>query len=683
MIKITGARFDVKAASNRRLPGLDGLRAIAVIGVLLYHAGVGWLPGGFLGVDLFFVISGFLITSLLLSEARLAGRLSLRQFYLRRARRLLPALVVMLAVVAAFMAIFAVGDLGQARGDIAAALGYVSNWWYVLHHRSYFVAAGRPSPFQHLWSLAVEEQFYLIWPAVLVVLVATRARLRWITGVALVAALGSAFWMRVLAVRGNVPFDTDSSRLYFGTDTHASALLLGAAAAAVMAGLAARLDRGIALGVRAALDAVGVAALVAVCWSMHAVDYYRQGLYRGGFLAFAAVGVVVVVTASAPGGWLGRALDVPPMRWIGERSYGLYLWHWPVFVYTRPGLDWALHGPAALAARLAIVAVLTELSYRFVEVPLRRQGVVSLARKFRVRRLPATVVSPGPRPIAELEPIDRGRHPHTWRVVAPVLSAVVGLAVVAGATTFVSNRIAHTQARHDTETLGQGLSPTAGSVAPATSTSPTAAASAASGAMSEAPTSAAPTPLPVVALLTHPPSRPTHPVSGPHAVATTPPTIPVGVPPSVSAVGDSVMLDAATALKTVCPGTEVYAVVGWQAKAVFAEVATLRTAAHLGREVVIETGTNGIVSAKELDATLTALADRQKVIVVNDHMDRPWEPPNNAMFPSVVKAHPNAVLVNWDAAADTHPSWLSTDGVHLKPGGRAPYAQLIKVAAAC
>ncbi len=430
MIKITGAEVGVKAAKNiavtrtpspagRRLPGLDGLRAIAVIGVLLYHAGVGWLPGGFLGVDLFFVISGFLITSLLLSEARLAGHLSLRQFYLRRARRLLPALVVLLAVVAVFMAIFAAADFGQARGDIAAALGYVSNWWYVLHHRSYFIAAGRPSPFQHLWSLAVEEQFYLIWPAVLVALVATRARLRWITAVALAGAIGSALWMRVLAVRGNVPFDTDSSRLYFGTDTHASALLLGAAAAAVLTGLAARLERGVAFGVRAACDVVGVVALVAVCWSMHAVDYFRPGLYRGGFLAFAAVGVVVVATASAPGGWLGRALDVAPMRWIGERSYGLYLWHWPVFVYTRPGLDWSLHGPAALAVRLAIVGLLTEVSYRLVEVPLRREGVVAVA---------CSAFS-------------------MWRVVAPVLSAVLGVAGVAAATTFVSSRVAHTQAR--------------------------------------------------------------------------------------------------------------------------------------------------------------------------------------------------------------------------------------------
>ena len=681
----------------RRLPGLDGLRAIAVIGVLLYHAGEGFLPGGFLGVDLFFVISGFLITSLLLSEARLAGHLSLRQFYLRRARRLLPALVAMLAVVAVFMAVFASADLGQARGDIAAALGYVSNWWYVLHHRSYFIAAGRPSPFQHLWSLAVEEQFYLIWPAVLLALVATRARLRWITAVALAGAIGSAFWMRVLAVRGNVPFDTDSSRLYFGTDTHASALLLGAAAAAVMAGLAARLDRGIAVGVRAACDVVGVVALAAVCWSMHAFDYFRPGLYRGGFLAFAAVGVVVVATASAPGGWLGRALDVPPMRWIGARSYGLYLWHWPVFVYTRPGLDWSLYGPAALAVRLAIVASLTEVSYRFVEVPLRREGVVAVAHRLRmwclpVRRMSATQLSPSPQPLADLALIDRARQPRTWRVVAPVLSAVVGVAGVAAATTFVSSRVAHTQARarQDAATLGQGQSsPTTATIASVRPASPTPAASSATSAASAAgSSSAAAAPvsaasLPVVSVLTHPPSRPIHPPTSPHGTSTKPPTIPVGVPPSVSAVGDSVMLDAATALKAVCPGTEVYAVVGWQAKAVFAEVTTLRTAAHLGREVVIETGTNGIVSAKELDATLTALADRQRVIVINNHMDRPWEPPNNSMFPVVVRAHPNAVLVNWDAAANTHPNWLSTDGVHLKQAGRAPYAQLIKVAASC
>jgi peptidoglycan/LPS O-acetylase OafA/YrhL len=662
----TVAGVGVKTADpgrHPRLPGLDGLRAIAIIGVLLFHADVHAAVGGFLGVDLFFVISGFLITSLLLSEARRNGHIALGRFYLRRARRLLPALLVMLAVAVAFMAIFFRGDLGQARGDVAAALGYVSNWWFVVHHRPYLVAVGRPSPFQHLWSLAVEEQFYLIWPVVLIALLAMRARLRWIAVVAVVGALASAWWMRALAVKGNVPFDTDSSRVYFGTDTHASALLLGAAAAAIMAGLAnraRRLDRSVPTFVRAGRDVVGLVGLVALCWSMHAFGFYTPGLYRGGFLAFAAIAVVVVAIASAPGSGLGRALDVAPMRWIGARSYGLYLWHWPVFVYTRPGLDWPLTGTTALVVRLAITVVLTELSYRLVEVPMRRgrPHAVQLARP--------------PRPLLV-----------TLRAAAPVLGAVLGVLAVVGTTTYVSGRIARTPSRvQRTAAAPAGADSSVPTVSPpAVAPQPVV-----SQPVSSSPPSAlsvASVPPPSVTPVTHvtPPSRATHSAL---AFSTRPPAIPTGArPPTVSAVGDSVMLDAAKALQLVCPGTEVYAVVGWQAKSVFAEIAALRAAAHLGTDVVIETGTNGIVSSKELDAVLTALGDRQKVVVVNNHMDRPWEPPNNAMFPVVVKAHPNAVLVNWDTAANTHPSWLSADGVHLKMAGRAPYAALIKTALGC
>jgi peptidoglycan/LPS O-acetylase OafA/YrhL len=665
-----------RAAGRLRLPGLDGLRAIAVVGVLLYHAGVAWVPGGFLGVDLFFVISGFLITSLLLREADLTGRVSLRRFYARRARRLLPALAAMLAAVVGFMAIFAPADLGQARGDVAAAAGYASNWWYVLHHRSYFVAAGRPSPLQHLWSLAVEEQFYLVWPVVLLALLATRARLRWITVVAVAGALASAFWMRTLAVRGNVPFDTDSSRLYYGTDTHASALLLGAAAAALMAGLARRRvvrlpgSRWSAVPAiaRHSIDVLGVAGLLALGWSMHAAGYYTPALYRGGFLAFAAIGAAVVAIASAPGGWFGRALDVAPMRWIGARSYGLYLWHWPVFVYTRPGLDWQLHGSAALGVRLAIVVVLTELSYRFVEVPLRRTRVAPTVRTL----------------------------PRSGRVVAPVLGAVLGVVGVVGATTFVSTRISHSrpsQAGSPAVAAAPAGAEAPHPVASVAGSSPVAAPSNASSAPSTAlsttaiaTATASPAPSGAVQAAARPTSRPTHPGVAPtvaRGYPTLPPPIPNGAAPSLSAVGDSVMLDAAATLKVACPGTEVYAVVGWQAKSVFAELDALRAAGHLGARVVIETGTNGIVSPKELDTELTALADRRQVIVVNNHMARPWEPPNNAMFPAVVKAHPNAVLVNWDVVANAHPNWLTTDGVHLKQAGRGPYAQLIKTAAGC
>jgi peptidoglycan/LPS O-acetylase OafA/YrhL len=684
------------------LPGLDGLRAIAIIGVLLYHAGVAWLPGGFLGVDVFFVISGFLITSILISDRELAGRISFKEFYKRRARRLLPALIAMLAVTAAFMAVFFPADLEQARGDIAAALGYFSNWWYVLHHRSYFVASGRPAPLQHLWSLAVEEQFYLLWPLVLGVLLTLRARLRWVVAVAMAGAVGSAVWMGVLAMRGNVPFDTDSSRVYFGSDTHASALLIGAAAAAITAGLsqrrafAGRDVVGVARSVRVMLDVVGLAALAAICWSMHLLSEFNPQMYRGGFVVVAALAVVVVVIASSGGGTLGALLDVAPLRWIGTRSYGLYLWHWPIFVYTRPGLDLPLHGWQALGVRLAMTVVVTEASYRLVEWPARRHFLRERPqRRHFLREWPQV------RPVRSFVP--------GWRVVAPVASSALAVVAVVATTSFVaSHRGGGSPARAAAAAHPPAAAPASAVAASSAVASPVVAGTqprmpgdSTADALSDRgyrPSRAPHAPVTIAKVSPSRPStarapgtpstvkqpiRPPSPPAPPGSSSPTPPPIPAGPPPAVSAVGDSIMIDASVSLQRACPGTEVYAVVGWQAKAVFGEIQALRAAGHLGNSVVIETGTNGIVSPKELEAVLASLADRQKVVVVNNHMARPWEPPNNAMFPAVVRAHPNAVLVDWDTVANAHPDWLSADAVHLKPVARAPYAALIKAAAGC
>jgi peptidoglycan/LPS O-acetylase OafA/YrhL len=669
---VVAARADNPRST--RMAGLDGLRALAVIGVLLYHAGVKWVPGGFLGVDLFFVISGFLITSLLISERQRTGAIALGRFYLRRARRLLPALFAMVAATTVFMALFARGDLRQARGDIAAAAGYFSNWWYVLHHRSYFVAAGRQPPLQHLWSLAVEEQFYLVWPLLIILLLLVRVRLRWVFAVALTGALASAWWMRFLAIRDNVPYDTDSSRLYFGTDTHASALLLGAAGAAVMAALArrrARLGRDVSAGTTVCADLAGLVALVAVCRIMHTQLEASPQLYRTGFVVFAAIALVLVVTVSLPGSVLGALLDVPPLRWVGSRSYALYLWHWPVFVYTRPGLDWALQGWASIAARLAITVVLTEASYQLVEKPIRERGLMEYLRGGPQLHLPQL------------------RLPDSWRVIAPVVGAITGTVLVVGATTFAANLGNHDNgARH---------APVAAPIAPPTS------APATHSATPPAPTTPAVTPSvvtssPAATRSSKPPAKHTQSAATHHTASkpsttpppppagkasATPPAIPPGPPPAISAVGDSVLIDGSVALQQACPSTEVYAVIGWQAKAVFAQLDALRAANHLGSTVVIATGTNGLVSPKELDAVLTSLADRARVVLVNDHMDRAWQAPNNALFPQAAAAHPNVVVVDWNAAATQHPDWLTQDGVHLTPAGRVPYASLVGAAIGC
>src|SRR5690242_17079608 len=306
-------------------PGLDGLRAIAVAGVFLYHSRIDWLPGGFLGVDLFFVLSGYLITSLLLVEWEARNRIDLRRFWLRRARRLLPALVVVVLGSLILAAIFARGDLAKTRGDAVSSLLYYTNWHLIVANHSYFVRMGNPSLLQHLWSLAIEEQFYVIWPLLLVpgLVLIGRKRLPMLV-IAGVAASATLMWL--LYNPGG-----DPSRVYYGTDTRAFLLLMGILLALVWPTIE-RLRRGLPL-----LELLGVSALVGAVLLFRQMVDFNPTLYRGGDLAAAFCFAVLIAAVAHPGTGLGQALGVAPLRWLGERSYGIYLWHWPVVELMRPG----------------------------------------------------------------------------------------------------------------------------------------------------------------------------------------------------------------------------------------------------------------------------------------------------------------------------------------------------------
>lgn len=352
-------------------PGLDGIRAIAIIGVLLFHLNYGWAQGGFLGVDLFFVLSGFLITSLLLTEIRRTGRLSYGAFYLRRARRLLPALGATLLLSIALAWFVARDALLQVLRDIPFALTYITNWAYVFRGQSYFEAIGRPPLLQHLWSLAIEEQFYLVWPTVVVFLAwAFRRHLR--SAVAITAGLGALASTASLAwvsARNGYPDLADPSPAYFATHTHAMGILTGAMVAAIVVG---RFDSHVpSRAVRHVTGAVGVVATTGVIAAFVLLSQYTSALYRGGLFVFGVVCVLAVLAAAVPGGWFGRGLGVAPLRYVGQRSYGLYLYHWPIFMVLRPGQDISASGWSVTVLRLGLTFAVAELSYRYVEMPVR------------------------------------------------------------------------------------------------------------------------------------------------------------------------------------------------------------------------------------------------------------------------------------------------------------------------
>ena len=356
----------------RHIASIDGLRAIAVTAVVLYHLGISWIPGGFLGVDLFFVISGYVITRLILDSINQSSALDLRAFYAARLRRIYPAFIFMVVCTIIFIGVWAPEAIKRFLSDLPYALTGNINWLLVARHQDYFEAVGRPPLLQHTWSLAVELQFYLIWPIILLTILKYFGKKN-IARIALLIAITSGVTLFLVSLQLDQSNAQQVSHIYFGTDTHSLGLFLGSALA--VSWIPQNLSADIEKRAQDVIDAIGVIGLLGLITAFLFIDETNASLYRIAFPLAGIFGCLVIISLVHPASRFAPLISSAPFRWIGQRSYGIYIWHWVIFQVTRPSVDLTGQSWALYLARVLLVLALADISLRWVEIPFR-QGMV-------------------------------------------------------------------------------------------------------------------------------------------------------------------------------------------------------------------------------------------------------------------------------------------------------------------
>ena len=622
------------------MPSLDGIRALSVLAVIIYHANKMWLPGGFLGVEVFFVISGYLITLLLLAESEKNGSISLKEFWWRRARRLLPALWVVVLGVVVFAALFQREMLGTLRGDVIAALLYGFNWFQIWVGTSYFTSF-EFVPLRHLWSLAVEEQFYLIWPVVMLIVAKFgKRRLPIVSavffGLAVVLAIYTALVYQpgTISNIGDTPnqfmslFGQPVSRidfLFLGTLTRSSGLLLGAALAIWWRPWLLQNSRA---GANKLFDFIGIGGLAALALMMWRFQTVIEGtdegtvgydfLFRGGFFLTDLASLAVIAAAVHPSSKiLARSLSNPVLVWLGRRSYGFYLFHWPVFQFYRRFAGKGLT-PYEFVVLVLFALALTELSYRYIETPVRQGAVSRWWAEFRQPAFGAQLVR---------------------RQRRIVLSAVASLLPVFGVVSLATagvqlDEIAQNLSDNEGNTvdvLGGGQSNDAGVAATAST------------------------------------------IAGQIATATT--TLD-GQPIDVLAIGDSVMLGAANVLTD--RGVTVDAVKSRPYRQALEIANYMKSVNRLGSVVIIHLGTNNTVDESTLDEIMVPLKDVPLVLFVTVHVpSEVRQNTNNRRINELTSRYENVKVLDWYSIALAHPEYLYSDKIHIRPEGQKVYADLM------
>lgn len=585
--------------------GLDSLRGLAILGVILYHINFNWMPGGFLGVTVFFVLSGYLITDILAIEWKNNKRIDLKKFWLSRARRLLPGMLIMLIVTLAWITIFHSSLLVKMRGDSLAALLYFSNWWYIYHKLSYFDSFSQLSPLNHFWSLAVEEQFYVVWPFVISLgFYYIKKQSRMILFICL-GAIASALAMAILYEPGS-----DPSRIYYGTDTRAFSLLIGAALALIWP--SSRLANKIIPQARLILDVIGGLALIIILIMFWRTNQYEPFLYRGGMVLLSLATALLVANLAHPASRIAQFLRFRPLRWMGVRSYGIYLWHYPIITLTTPKVNAGEFSSTRAILQFLLIIIVAQISWKFIENPIRKGALKNIRIKnLKIRNLTLS-----------------GK-------LALICAVCISSIATFGLTTASKEKENPQKEKVEAVQEEQAKHPVAVWEKPA----------------DEPPQNKE-------EQKEENPAQPKDPLT-------------------VTAVGDSIMIDIAPYLKNAFPNIRIDAKIGRQMSQAISAVEQLKNEGNLGSHVIIGLGTNGAFTKEQLASLIEVIGNERKIILINTRVPRPWESLVNEKLKEAASSYKNVVLVDWYSASAGNKAYFEPDGVHLTKTGAEAYAALV------
>ncbi|MCC6097448.1 MULTISPECIES: acyltransferase family protein [Limosilactobacillus] len=600
--------------SKQYVTGIDGVRTLAVLGVIIYHLLPTTLPGGYLGVPLFLLISGYFVTLQLVRQMDQTGGIQLTKFYLKRLRRLYPVLIVMLTVTTAYITLFARDLLHNIKSTIATNLLWVYNWWEIGHGQSYFDRFNGESPFTHLWTLGVEAQFYFLWPLILFMLfliLRKRSKIKWTV---FILAVASAVEMALLFDPQNI------NRVYYGTDTRAFSLLLGSWLA--LCWPIDHLNANLTAHAARILDGVGIGALLITLLGFFTLPGQSSWTYRGGMFFYSLIGMILIATIVHPGSHMNRWLTNPFFTWIGQRSYGIYVYQLPVMVFYERVIEIGRHPVINALVECLLILAISEFSYRLVEQPLAH---------YQWRYLPASI----------RHWIDFKMHDwHQWLKVGPVVIicfiALCGLMMPSkpAKKSAVQTRIE--KSRQATAAKNKQIAK--GKTAKVNVNSK----------------------------------------SLQKKYGLTSNQLKAASELKVTAIGDSVMADASQDIQEIMPHAYVDAEVGRQGSATPAVIKDLKAKGQLQKNVILNLGTNGAMDSQTINDILTAIGKDHQVYWITPHVPtRDWEQTVCDQIKQAAKQNANVHVIDWNQAANGHAEWFAQDKVHMNEQGNAYFTQLI------